>query len=80
MRPSLETFKHVTRCLFEAVDAMHHALSAKPRCCTMILKPANVLLTTGHDPVIIDLRSRQRTDIGAYMGTPDYTAPIFARR
>jgi hypothetical protein len=46
----------------------------------MILKPANVLLTTGHDPVIIDLRSRQRTDIGAYMGTPDYTAPIFARR
>ncbi len=75
MRPSLETFKHVTRCLFEAVDAMHHAPERETALLHNDLKPANILLTTGHDPVIIDFGVASEPHIGAYMGTPDYTAP-----
>jgi serine/threonine protein kinase len=75
VRPSLETFIHVTRCLFEALDVMHNPPERGVPLLHNDIKPANILLAATHDPVIIDFGTASEPYVGAYTGTPDYTAP-----
>ena len=74
-RPSLKEFRHVVHCLFSLLEEMHEdSLRSEPLLHNDI-KPDNIVLMEGEAPVLIDFGISGAPRIGAYMGTPAYSAP-----
>lgn len=73
--PSIEEFKHVTRCLLEALDCMHNDPNYTEPLLHNDIKPENIILNEQNDPVLIDFGTASTPEVGPYMGTPGYVAP-----
>lgn len=73
--PQLEDFKHVTRCLLEALCCMHRDPDYTEPLLHNDIKPENILLNEQNDPVLIDFGTACTPRVGPYMGTPGYVAP-----
>jgi serine/threonine protein kinase len=78
--PSLEDFRHVTSCLFQAVEAMHKDPAREKPLLHNDIKPDNILLSENNDPVLIDLGTACHPQVSSYMGTDLYTAPDLLRK
>lgn len=75
VQPDLEHFKHVTRCLLEALGCMHRDPDYTEPLLHNDIKPENILLNEQNDPVLIDFGTACTPRVGPYMGTPGYVAP-----
>ncbi len=78
-RPSIETFKHVTLCLLEALRHLHKNPNMEEPLLHNDIKPENIIVNASGDPVLIDFGTASTPHTGAYMGTHAYTSPDLLR-
>ena len=78
--PDVEKFKHVTYCLLKAIKAMHHDPSREKPLLHNDIKPDNILISSGNNPILIDFGTSCYPHIGLYRGTDHYVAPDLLRK
>jgi len=78
-RPDINTFKHVTLCLLEALKHMHRNPEMEEPLLHNDIKPENIIINTAGDPILIDFGTASTPHTGAYMGTHAYTGPDLLR-